>query len=88
MRSIKTIEEKAGDLVLTLTEGNADLPLMLTDYHLIIQPKGGTENPNAAIRHRAPTSTRPWPACAPPSRRMPKTGARIEALSIWSRSSS
>ncbi|MGF0538640.1 ABC transporter substrate-binding protein [Agrobacterium sp. ES01] len=47
--SITTIEEKAGDLVLTLKEGNADLPLMLTDYHLIIQPKGGVENPNAAI---------------------------------------
>ncbi|RVH86534.1 ABC transporter substrate-binding protein, partial [Sinorhizobium medicae] len=37
MRSVKAIEEKAGDLVLTLTEGNADLPLLLTDYHLIIQ---------------------------------------------------
>ncbi|WP_421578034.1 ABC transporter substrate-binding protein [Shinella sp. M31] len=49
LSSIKTIEEKAGDLVLTLSEGNADLPLLLTDYHLIIQPKGGVENPNAAI---------------------------------------
>ncbi|CAH0342222.1 ABC transporter substrate-binding protein [Rhizobium sp. CECT 9324] len=49
MSSIKTIEEKAGDLVLTLTEGNADLPLMLTDYHLIIQPGGGVDNPTAAI---------------------------------------
>ncbi|KQV38414.1 MULTISPECIES: ABC transporter substrate-binding protein [unclassified Rhizobium] len=49
MRSIKTIEEKAGDLVLTLTEGNADLPLMLTDYHLIIQPNGGFDDPASPI---------------------------------------
>lgn len=49
LSSIKSIEEKAGDLVLTLTEGNADLPLVLSDYHLIIQPKGGVDNPAAAI---------------------------------------
>ncbi|CAN7353167.1 ABC transporter substrate-binding protein [Ensifer adhaerens] len=49
MRSIKTIEEKAGSLVLTLTEGNADLPLLLTDYHLIIQPKGGVDNPASPV---------------------------------------
>ncbi|MCO6184691.1 ABC transporter substrate-binding protein [Rhizobium sp. L1K21] len=47
--SIVSVEEKAGDLVVTLTEGNADLPLMLSDYHLIIQPKGGVDAPNAAI---------------------------------------
>lgn len=49
MRSIKTIEEKGGALVLTLTEGNADLPLLLTDYHLIIQPRGGVDNPASPI---------------------------------------
>ena len=43
LTSIAGIEEKAGDLVLTLSEGNADLPLLLTDYHLIIQPKGGID---------------------------------------------
>ena len=47
--SIKAIEDKAGDLVITLAEGNADLPLILSDYHLIVQPRGGAENPNAAI---------------------------------------
>ncbi|TXI08022.1 MAG: twin-arginine translocation signal domain-containing protein [Rhizobium sp.] len=49
MALITGIEEKAGELVLTLSEGNADLPLLLTDYHLIIQPKGGVEKPAAAI---------------------------------------
>ncbi len=38
----------AGDLVITSKEGNADLPLLLTDYHLQIQPNGGLDNPNAA----------------------------------------
>jgi peptide/nickel transport system substrate-binding protein len=47
--SIERIEEKAGELVVTASEGNADLPLLLTDYHLQIQPNGGLDNPNAAI---------------------------------------
>ncbi|RNF34559.1 ABC transporter substrate-binding protein [Paracoccus methylarcula] len=47
--SLDRIEEKGGDLVITLKEGNADLPLILTDYHLIIQPNGGMDDPNAAI---------------------------------------
>lgn len=47
--SIKAVEDKAGDLVITLNEGNADLPLILTDYHLIIQPNGGLDNPTSGI---------------------------------------
>lgn len=49
MKSIKKIEADGGELVLTLTEGNADLPLLLSDYHLVIQPGGGYDNPTAAI---------------------------------------
>ncbi len=49
LRSIKTVEDQGGDLVVTLTEGNADLPLILSDYHLIVQPNGGFDNPDAAI---------------------------------------
>ncbi|PTM92130.1 ABC transporter substrate-binding protein [Mycoplana dimorpha] len=49
MKSIKGIEDKAGDLVITLTEGNADLPLLFSDYHLVIQPNGGLDDPAAAI---------------------------------------
>lgn len=47
--AIERIEEKGGDLVVTLTNANADLPLLLTDYHLQIQPNGGVDDPNAAI---------------------------------------
>ena len=46
---VSAIEDRGGDLVITLKEANADLPLVLTDYHLQIQPDGGTGDPNAAI---------------------------------------
>jgi peptide/nickel transport system substrate-binding protein len=49
LRSIKAVEDQGGDLVVTLTEGNADLPLILSDYHLIVQPNGGFDKPDAAI---------------------------------------
>ncbi|WJR68997.1 ABC transporter substrate-binding protein [Neorhizobium sp. CSC1952] len=49
MKSIKDIKADGDNLVLTLTEGNADLPLLLTDYHLVVQPNGGVDDPNAMI---------------------------------------
>ncbi len=40
----------AGDMVtLTLNAGNADLPFLMADYHLMIQPGGGVDNPQAGI---------------------------------------
>ena len=39
-----------GDMVtLTLNEANADLPFLMADYHLMIQPGGGMDNPAAGI---------------------------------------
>ena len=39
-----------GDMVtLKLTSGNADLPFLMADYHLVIQPGGGIDNPTAGI---------------------------------------
>ncbi|WP_339762798.1 ABC transporter substrate-binding protein [uncultured Hoeflea sp.] len=49
LEDIQTIEERAGDLVITIKNGNADLPLLLTDYHLQIQKNGGMDDPNTAI---------------------------------------
>jgi peptide/nickel transport system substrate-binding protein len=49
VKSITGIKTDGGNLVITLSEGNADLPLLLSDYHLIIQPGGGYDNPNAGI---------------------------------------
>ncbi|NNH58076.1 peptide ABC transporter substrate-binding protein, partial [Rhizobium laguerreae] len=47
--SIKEIKADGSNLVLTLSEGNADMPLLLSDYHLVIQPNGGVDDPLASI---------------------------------------
>ncbi len=36
-------------VVFKLGTANADLPLLLTDYHLVIQPNGGMDVPDAGI---------------------------------------
>ncbi|MBL9054343.1 MAG: ABC transporter substrate-binding protein [Tabrizicola sp.] len=39
-----------GDMVkLKLASANADLPFLIADYHLIIQPGGGVDNPAAGV---------------------------------------
>lgn len=35
--------------MITLKEPNVDLPYLLTDFHLMIQPNGGLDDPNAGI---------------------------------------
>ncbi len=37
------------EVTFEMTEGNADLPLLLSDYHLMIQPNGGKDAPDAGI---------------------------------------
>jgi len=37
------------NLVIELESGNADLPYLLSDYHLIMQPNGGIDDPLAGI---------------------------------------
>ncbi len=49
LTTITGIEKRNGDLVITLDAGNADLPLILTDYHLIMQPNGGRDDPTTGI---------------------------------------
>jgi len=49
MQGIKDIAVDGDNVVLTLTSGNADLPYLMADYHLVVQPKGGVDNPNAGI---------------------------------------
>ncbi len=49
---VKGIEEMKADgqyVVLTLGSPNADLPYLLADYHLMIQPGGGFEAPDAGV---------------------------------------
>ncbi|HSF95340.1 MAG TPA: ABC transporter substrate-binding protein [Thermohalobaculum sp.] len=50
MKSIGNNFRADGDnLVVELETGDADLPFLLSDYHLIIQPNGGFDAPEAAI---------------------------------------
>lgn len=49
MKGLKEIKADGSNVVITTDGGNADLPYLLSDYHLVIQPKGGVDNPTAAI---------------------------------------
>ncbi|WP_127112630.1 ABC transporter substrate-binding protein [Shimia sediminis] len=49
MRGIKMVRTDGMDLIVELETANADLPFLLTDYHLMIQPNGGKDDPTAAI---------------------------------------
>jgi peptide/nickel transport system substrate-binding protein len=46
---IADIQADGGNVVVTLNNANADLPLLFADYHLVIQPNGGMDDPLAGI---------------------------------------
>jgi peptide/nickel transport system substrate-binding protein len=48
MKGIETIKVDGKNVVLTLKEANADLPYLLSDYHIIVHPNGGKYKPGAA----------------------------------------
>lgn len=49
MRGLETVKRDGDRVVFTLKEPNADLPYLLEDYHLMIQPGGGKDDPAAGI---------------------------------------
>ncbi|MER8486433.1 ABC transporter substrate-binding protein [Mesorhizobium sp. M1322] len=49
MTGIESLKADGRDVVITLKEPNVDLPYLMTDYHLIIQPNGGKDDPAAGI---------------------------------------
>jgi peptide/nickel transport system substrate-binding protein len=49
MQGLTDIKADGQNLIFTLSTANADLPYLLADYHLVIQPKGGVDNPNNPI---------------------------------------
>ncbi len=49
LTDIEEISVDGRDVVFRLARGNADLPYLLTDYHLVIQPNGGFDGPAAGI---------------------------------------
>ncbi len=49
MRGIQNMSVDGDLFIVELEKPNADLPYLLTDYHLVIQPNGGNDDPTAAI---------------------------------------
>ncbi|MBE2277474.1 MAG: ABC transporter substrate-binding protein [Rhodobacteraceae bacterium] len=49
VQGIAEMKAEGDKVVLTLTSGNSDLPYLLADYHLGIQPNGGFDNPTEGI---------------------------------------
>lgn len=49
LRGISNLSTDGDNFIVELESPNADLPYLLTDYHLMIQPNGGKDDPTAAI---------------------------------------
>jgi peptide/nickel transport system substrate-binding protein len=49
LRDITGLRAEGNSLIVELSAPNADLPYLMTDYHLMIQPNGGKDDPTAAI---------------------------------------
>ncbi|CAM3937094.1 ABC transporter substrate-binding protein [Phaeobacter inhibens] len=49
MRGIESMKTDGDNFIVELTTPNADLPYLMADYHLMIQPDGGFDNPAAGI---------------------------------------
>lgn len=47
--SIDTIKAQGNEVIVTLKDPDADFPYLMSDYHLLIQPNGGKDDPNAGI---------------------------------------
>lgn len=49
VKGIADMKVDGDNFIVTLDTPNADLPYLMADYHLIIQPGGGMDDPGAAI---------------------------------------
>ncbi|MFT4783787.1 MAG: peptide/nickel transport system substrate-binding protein [Paracoccaceae bacterium] len=49
LRGIKEWAIDGDDFIVTLNQPNADLPYLISDYHLVIQPDGGFADPGAGM---------------------------------------
>ncbi|RWD52281.1 MAG: ABC transporter substrate-binding protein [Mesorhizobium sp.] len=49
LQAIDKVAVDGQNVVFTLKEANADLPFLMDDYHLLIQPNGGKDNPTEGI---------------------------------------
>jgi peptide/nickel transport system substrate-binding protein len=46
---IDTVKADGGNVVISLKTPDADLPYLMADYHLMIQPNGGKDNPTEGV---------------------------------------
>jgi peptide/nickel transport system substrate-binding protein len=49
MRGIESMSVDGDIFTVNLTTANSDLPYLMADYHLVIQPKGGMDDPASGI---------------------------------------
>ncbi|SAL37443.1 extracellular solute-binding protein [Caballeronia udeis] len=49
MKMMGSIGKQGDTLVITLPSGNAELPLLLSDWRLVMQPNGGYDNPASGV---------------------------------------
>ncbi|MER9281167.1 ABC transporter substrate-binding protein [Mesorhizobium sp. M0522] len=49
LQGIESLKAQGRDVVITLKVPNADLPYLMADNHLVIQPNGGKDDPMAGI---------------------------------------
>lgn len=49
LKGISDIRTSGREVICTLETPNSDFPYIMADYHLIVQPNGGNDNPNAGI---------------------------------------
>jgi peptide/nickel transport system substrate-binding protein len=49
LTNITGVKASGGEVIVTLADADADFPYLMADYHLIIQPNGGKDNPTEGI---------------------------------------
>ncbi|MFN4155047.1 MAG: ABC transporter substrate-binding protein [Paracoccaceae bacterium] len=49
VQGISEMSAEGDTVTLKLVSGNADLPFLMADYHLVIQPDGGVDNPAEGV---------------------------------------
>ncbi|SIT56063.1 Extracellular solute-binding protein family 5 [Mesorhizobium prunaredense] len=49
LQNIEGLKADGRNVIITLKEPNVDLPYLMTDFHLVIQPNGGKDNPAEGI---------------------------------------
>lgn len=49
LANIESLNADGRNVIITLKEPDAELPFLMTDYHLVIQPNGGKDNPAEGI---------------------------------------